>query len=92
MSLAQDQISHLAKLTALKWGSLDISGVIDSFAFLGSVDTSSIREEERSGKGSLTPRPDIVICDEDLPDALLGCTSQKKAAHQIVLSGIMQWE
>ncbi len=92
MSLTQDQITHLTKLTALKGGSVDISSVIDSFEALGNIDTRSIHSVGRSGKWSLDLRPDIVIADLSIADRLLQCSNQKKAAHQIVLSGIMQGE
>lgn len=42
MSLTQDQITHLAKLTSLKRDSLDISSVIDSFERLGEIDTKTV--------------------------------------------------
>jgi Asp-tRNA(Asn)/Glu-tRNA(Gln) amidotransferase C subunit len=92
MSLTQGQITHLTKLTALNGGSVDISSVIDSFEALGNIDTKSIVNVGRSGKWSLDLRPDTVVADMSIADKLLACSNQKKAAHQIVLSGIMQGE
>jgi len=39
----------------------------------------------------MTQRQDTVV-DSDSSDALLACSSQKKAAHQIVLGGIIAGE
>ncbi len=92
MSLTQAQIVHLAKLTSLRsqeW--LEISSVLDSFASLSEVDTSHINTISRSGQGSLDLRPDTVV-DTHIADDLLACSGQKKAAHQIVLGGIMVGE
>jgi len=92
MSLTQAQIAHLAKLTALHpQTDLEISSVLDSFESLSRIDTAHISTISRSGQGSLDLRPDTVI-DADIADALLACSSQKKAAHQIVLGGIMVGE
>lgn len=89
MSLTQAQIAHLAKLTSLTPQSdLEISSVVDSFASLSSTDTSHVDTISRSGKTSLTLREDIVD-NSELADQLLACSNQKKAAHQIVLGGIM---
>jgi Asp-tRNA(Asn)/Glu-tRNA(Gln) amidotransferase C subunit len=90
MSLTQDQIKHLQKLTALTGeDALEISSVVDSFSVLEKVDTSKIASVSRSGKWSLVPRPDVVKKNERLPEKLLECSPQKVAAHQIVLGGIM---
>lgn len=50
-----------------------------------------IHQVSRSGQGSLILRDDIVM-DSGLADELLSCSFQKKAAHQIILSGIMVGE
>jgi len=50
-----------------------------------------IHQISRSGQDSLMLRDDTVA-NSNLADALLACSSQKKAAHQIVLSGIMVGE
>ncbi len=92
MSLTQAQIAHLAKLTALRpQPNLEISSVLDSFDSLSRTNTSHITSISRSGQGSLDLRPDVVI-DAGIADALLACSPQKKAAHQIVLGGIMVGE
>ncbi len=92
MSLTQAQIAHLAKLTALQpQTNLEISSVLDSFDSLARTDTSHISSISRSGQGSLVLRDDVVI-DAHIADALLGCSLQKKAAHQIILGGIMVGE
>jgi Asp-tRNA(Asn)/Glu-tRNA(Gln) amidotransferase C subunit len=92
MSLTQEQIQRLGKLTALSpHEELNISSVLDSFDSLKSIDTSQIEMVSRSGKGSLTPRADIVV-DAGLSDELLACSHQRKAAHQIMLGGIMVGE
>ncbi len=92
MSLTQAQINHLAKLTALHpWANLEISSVLDSFESLSKTNTDMIHQISRSGQDSLMLRDDTVA-NSNLADALLACSSQKKAAHQIVLSGIMVGE
>ena len=92
MSLTQAQINHLAKLTALHPGAnLEISSVLDSFDSLSQTNTSMIHQVSRSGQGSLILRDDIVM-NSGLADDLLACSSQKKAAHLIILSGIMVGE
>lgn len=92
MSLTQEQIARLGKLTSLSpQAELEISSVLDSFAALSKTDTSHITTVSRSGKGSLSLREDIVV-DSHLADDLLACSGQKKAAHQIVLGGIMVGE
>lgn len=51
MSLTQEQIARLGKLTSLKpQETLEISSVLDSFAALGKTDTSHITTVSRSGK------------------------------------------
>jgi Asp-tRNA(Asn)/Glu-tRNA(Gln) amidotransferase C subunit len=92
MSLTQAQIVHLAKLTSLHPAdNLEISSVLDSFASLSITDTSHVTTISRSGQGSLILREDHVM-DANIADELLACSSQKKAAHQIVLGGIMVGE
>lgn len=89
MSLIQAQIDHLGKLTALHpWANLEISSVLDSFESLGKTDTSRVTSLSRSGNDVLVLREDIVQ-DANISDELLSCSKQKKAAHQIVLGGIM---
>ncbi len=92
MSLTQAQIAHLAKLTALRpQPGLEISSVLDSFESLSRTDTFHISSISRSGRLSLDLRPDVVI-DAAIANDLLACSGQKKAAHQIVLGGIMVGE
>ncbi len=74
MSLTQERIARLGKLTSLKpQAELEISSVLDSFAALGKTDTSHITTVSRSGKGSLSLREDIVV-DAHLADDLLACS------------------
>lgn len=92
MSLTQEQIKHLGKLTALHPSSnLEIWTVLDSFEVLAKIDTSKMGTVTRSWQGSLILRDDIVE-DSHIADNLLACTHQKRAAHQIVLWWIMVWE
>ncbi|MBX9809552.1 hypothetical protein K2X92_04150 [Candidatus Gracilibacteria bacterium] len=89
MSLTQAQINHLAKLTSLESSSeLEISSVLDSFDSLSITDTTQVNQISRSGLASLSLREDEVN-NSELADKLLACSNQKKAAHQIVLGGIM---
>jgi Asp-tRNA(Asn)/Glu-tRNA(Gln) amidotransferase C subunit len=89
MSLTQAQIHHLAKLTSLNPDeNLEISSVLDSFDSLSITDTTRILAISRSWQDTLILREDIVH-DAHIADALLACSMQKKAAHQIVLGGIM---
>jgi Asp-tRNA(Asn)/Glu-tRNA(Gln) amidotransferase C subunit len=92
MSLTQEQISHLAKLTGLKGSNIGIENVIASFEVLSKADTKTVHTVRRSGNNTLLLRKDEVIASESLPNALLNCSGQKKAAHQIILSGIMYTE
>ncbi len=66
--------------------------MLDSLHMLANTDTTGIEQDSRSGEKVLTPRVDEIIEDEKIPDALLECSPQKVAAHQIVLSGIMHGE
>lgn len=85
MSLTQAQIQRLGKLTALEPDKdLTISTVLDSFDSLAKTDTSSVEQVSRSGATVMTLRTDQVRASS-LPDALLDCSHQRKAAHQIVL-------
>lgn len=89
MSLTQEQITRLKKLTALSGENrVEISSVLESFSAIQAIDTTSITDITRSGAGVLVPRSDSVI-STDLSDELLACSKQKKAAHQIVLGSIM---
>lgn len=89
MSLTQAQINHLAKLTSLNSSNeLEISSVLDSFDSLSITDTTGVQHISRSGQPQLQLREDVVL-DSGLSDQLLACSNQKKAAHQIVLGGIM---
>jgi Asp-tRNA(Asn)/Glu-tRNA(Gln) amidotransferase C subunit len=93
MSLTQDQIIRLQKLTALKHTeNIDISSVVDFFSLLNAVHTDTLQTPSRSGQWTLLPRKDVVEEISSLPDELLKCSNQKKAAHQIVLGGIMHGE
>ena len=92
MSLTQEQITRLGKLTSLYTGKdLSVDTVLASFDSLAKTDTRSIDKVSRSWKSVLSAREDRVIQD-NLGDSLLACSSQKKAAHQIVLGGIIAWE
>lgn len=85
MSLTQEQIIRLGKLTSLNTRKdLSVESVLDSFDSLAQTDTSHIHEVSRSGKSTMVLRADIAT-NSGIADALLACSSQKKAAHQIVL-------
>ena len=85
MSLTQEQIIRLGKLTSLTPNNtLSVDSVLDSFEALSQVDTSAIDRVSRSGSSVMVPREDVVV-DSHMDDALLSCSPQKKAAHQIVL-------
>lgn len=93
MSLTQDKINRLKKLTALDpLSPPSIDSVLDSFSELQGVDTSAISETRRSGSQTLTFREDVVRSDEHLPDALLDQTKQRVVGHQIALASIMHGE
>lgn len=92
MSLTQEQIHRLGKLTALSsWSHLSVESVLDSFDSLGKTDTSMMEGVSRSGKQTMSLRSDDVL-NSGIADSLLACSSQKKAAHQIVLWWIIAWE
>ncbi len=89
MSLTQEQIARLGKLTSLHTGKdLSVDSVLDSFDSLARTDTSHVDSVTRSGNKTLKLREDTVV-DSHIADDLLACSSQKKAAHQIVLGGII---
>ncbi len=93
MTLTQEQITRLGKLTALQANShIEIDSVLQSLDSIAQANIEDVSHISRSGNSSLTPREDIIIENESLPDELLACSPQKKAAHQIVLAGIMQGE
>lgn len=93
MTLTQEQITRLSKLSALNVDShAQIDTVLDSLHMLAATDTTGIEQDSRSGEKVLTPRADEIVEDEKIPDELLACSPQKVAAHQIVLSGIMHGE
>jgi Asp-tRNA(Asn)/Glu-tRNA(Gln) amidotransferase C subunit len=92
MSLTQEQITRLGKLTSLHTlQNLSVDTVLDSFEALTKIDVSHIHQSTRSWKNKMIPRPDIVQSSLTA-DALLACSSQKKAAHQIVLWWIIAGE
>jgi Asp-tRNA(Asn)/Glu-tRNA(Gln) amidotransferase C subunit len=89
MSLTQEQITRLGKLTSLRTGKdLSVDSVLDSFDSLSGTDTSHISEVSRSGNTTMMLREDIAT-NSGIADELLACSSQKKLAHQIVLGGII---
>ena len=93
MSLTQAQIQTLQKLTAIaRDGDLDISGVVDSFDTLKDGKLTLPETLTRSGKGSLLPRPDIVIPSSISRDEMLRNSHQRIAGHQIALTSIMVGE
>lgn len=93
MSLTQEQITRLAKLTSLHADSgVEISTVLDSVEAVTSTDTDGVSVISRSGNSSMSLRPDEVKEDNNIPNQLLNCSPQKTLAHQIVLAGIMQGE
>ncbi|MGP1583124.1 MAG: Asp-tRNA(Asn)/Glu-tRNA(Gln) amidotransferase subunit GatC [Candidatus Altimarinota bacterium] len=93
MTLTQEQITRLSKLSALNVDShTQIDSVLDSLHMLANTDTTGIEQDSRSGAKILALRADEIIEDEKIPDELLACSPQKVAAHQIVLSGIMHGE
>ena len=93
MTLTQDKISRLRKLTALALTKeVTIDSVLDSVSSLQGLEIPSHLTTTRSGQGTLLLRPDIVKGSEDLPDMLLHCSGQRVVGHQIALSSIMHGE
>jgi Asp-tRNA(Asn)/Glu-tRNA(Gln) amidotransferase C subunit len=93
MSLTQDQIKTLKKLTALSSEKeVNIDSVVESFDSITSVDTTHITSLTRSGAGTLMPRPDTVVSSSVSSDDLLTCSRQRVVGHQIALSSIMHGE
>ncbi|MBP6981772.1 hypothetical protein KBB25_03285 [Candidatus Gracilibacteria bacterium] len=93
MSLTQEKIKRLKKLTALESDkSIDIDSVVDSFDMLSKMNVDLTRESARSGKGSLITRKDEIHLSSTTPDELLSCTSQRVIGHQIALGSIMHGE
>lgn len=91
MSLTQDQIKTLKKLTALSGEkTVSIDSVLESFDSIAQVDMSQVDTSTRSGKGTLLPREDIFVPSKTSSDALLACSKQRVVGHQIALSSIMQ--
>ncbi len=93
MSLTQDKIIRLRKLTALSGEKeINIDSVLDSFDSLQNIKIEANTQTTRSGKGILLPRPDIVRASTTTPDELLACTGQRVIGHQIALGSIMHGE
>lgn len=93
MTVTQEQIARLAKLTALHADSdTKIDSVLASIDAIQNADVSLVNAVSRSGNDSMSPRADEIMENEKIPDELLACSPQKVAAHQIVLAGIMQGE
>lgn len=93
MSLTQEKIASLKKLTALNQGeNLSIDSVLDSFESLQALEIPPESGVSRSGNGVLTPRQDRVIASSPSSDALLSCSPQRVVAHQISLGSIMHGE
>lgn len=93
MALTQEQISRLWKLSALNADSnTEIDSVLASVEAISRSNTDGVNALSRSGNNVMTPREDAINENENIPDALLSCSPQKVAAHQIVLAGIMQGE
>lgn len=89
MSLTQEQIIRLGRLTSLQTTTdLSVESVLDSFDSLSQTDTHHILYTTRSGESRMRLRSDAPM-DAGIADSLLACSSQKKAAHQIVLGGII---
>ena len=93
MSLTQDKIIRLRKLTALSGNKeISIDSVLDSFDSLKDIEIRADIRTTRSGKGTLIPRPDRVQISTTNPDELLACTKQRVIGHQIALGSIMHGE
>ena len=93
MTLSQEKIASLKKLTALTGGeNLSISSVLDSFASLESVPIDPSAPISRSGQGTLIPREDVVCASSTRSDDLLACSLQRVVSHQISLGSIMHGE
>jgi Asp-tRNA(Asn)/Glu-tRNA(Gln) amidotransferase C subunit len=93
MSLTQEKIASLKKLTALtSWENLSIDSVLDSFRSLEKVNIDPNTVISRSGKGTLLPREDLIIPSLTSSDDLLHCSHERVLGHQIALGSIMQGE
>ncbi len=93
MSLTQEKINRLKKLTALESDkSINIDSVLDSFDVLQKMNVDLTRDPVRSGQWVLLPRIDEVKISQTTPDELLACTSQRVVSHQISLGSIMHGE
>ena len=93
MSLTQDKIIRLRKLTALSGNKeISIDSVLDSFDSLKDIEIRADIRTTRSGKGILHPRPDIVAMSATPSDEFLACTKQRVIGHQIALGSIMHGE
>lgn len=93
MSLTQEKIKHLRKLTALQTDdTVSIDSVLDSFEMLKNGDLTLPEVIARSGAGTLLPREDIVHPSPASRDSLLACSRQRVVGHQIALGSIMHGE
>lgn len=93
MSLTQEKIASLKKLTALHQGeNLSIDNVLDSFASLEALQIPPDSMVSRSGNSVLEPRRDSIESSSVSSDDLLSCSSQRVVAHQISLGSIMHGE
>ncbi len=93
MSLTQEKIASLKKLTALHQGeNFSIESVLDSFASLRVLKIPPDSIVSRSGNRALRLRPDMVEPSSTASDELLSCSPQRVVAHQISLGSIMHGE
>lgn len=96
MSLTQDQIAHIAKLSklnlspeALEAYRHNLDGIVDYVDMLGKVPASELEKVEISHPHILPLRDDQVIASEASQKELLSVTGQKVIASQIALPNIM---
>lgn len=97
MSLTQEQIRHIAKLSRLELSpedverySKELSGIVDYIDQLNEIPDSSLQKVSLVNETLLSPREDVVQPSIASADDLLACSKQRIVGHQIWISNIMK--
>lgn len=96
MSLTQEQIRHIAKLSRLKLSEDDVqqysgqlSNIVDYIDQLNEIPDSELAKVTLVGETVLEPREDVVKPSIAPSDEILACSKQRIVGHQIGISNIM---
>lgn len=93
--LTQDDVRHIAKLAKIKLSETevekfqgDLSGILDFFAILESVDTEGVAETSQvTGLENETRKDEVQVTENN--DDLLECTPHQVENHCVKIPKIM---